>query len=115
VQLEFLELGFIPAALAIPAAESEHSNKHFKLRGLSTISSPQEMKLMHKISIGKVPNRKELRSESENARKRLQTMVDKEKNMRENPPNPSVINTKEESSNCAAFPKLRSQDTHLRC
>jgi hypothetical protein len=80
VQLEFLELGFIPAALAIPAADSKHSNKHFKLRGLSTISSPQEMKLMHKISIGKVPNKKELRSESENARNHLQTMVDKEKN-----------------------------------
>ncbi len=90
VQLEFLELGFIPAALAIPAADSKHSNKHFKLRGLSTISSPQEMKLMHKISIGKVPNKKELRFESENARKHLKTMVDKEKkccnNMRENSP-----------------------------
>jgi hypothetical protein len=90
VQLKFLELVFIPAALAISAADSKHSNKHFKLRGLSTISLPQEMKLMHKINIRKVPNKKDLQSESENARKHLQTTVDKEKNcsnnMREDSP-----------------------------
>jgi hypothetical protein len=37
MQLEFLELVFIPASLAIPAADSKHSDKHFKLRGLPTI------------------------------------------------------------------------------